>query len=165
MPIQWRPIAGLEERYDVSNTGLVRSKMHRFGVRSTPLILAQRMSGNKKGRQYIQYRLYAGDGFCIYEKAHRLVAKAFLPNPNNLPLVNHIDEVKLNNIHSNLEWCTSQENNEHSLKGEYKFLSPEGILFEVKNISRHCREHGLSDSNLNRVHTGQRTQHKGWKKA
>lgn len=59
-------------------------------------------------------------------RVHRLVAEAFIPNPNNYPVVNHIDEDKTNNDISNLHWCTQQYNAEYSLGKEVIQYSLEG---------------------------------------
>ena len=60
-----------------------------------------------RGYPYVNFYL-KGKRYC--RKIHRLVAKAFVPNPNNLPEVNHIDENKDNNHYTNLEWCTTAYN-------------------------------------------------------
>lgn len=63
---------------------------------------------------YISLALVGDDGVTHHHKLHRLVAKAFLPNPENKPEVNHIDGNKLNNNVTNLEWNTTMENHRHA---------------------------------------------------
>lgn len=66
---------------------------------------------NKDG--YMLVRLVSDNGKVRNYRVHRLVAKAFIPNPNNYPVINHKDENKLNNDVSNLEWCTYSYNNSY----------------------------------------------------
>jgi uncharacterized HNH endonuclease L245 len=62
---------------------------------------------------YKQCNLYK-DGKKKYVRVHRLVAELFVPNPNNLPQVNHIDGNKLNNHYTNLEWVNNSQNTKHA---------------------------------------------------
>ena len=96
----WKDIEGYEGDYMVSNLGNVKSL--KYGKER---ILKPRTS--RKG--YLSIGLHKGK---IREqwKIHRLVATYFIPNPDNLPQVNHKDENKANNCVSNLEWCTQEYN-------------------------------------------------------
>ena len=98
-------------------------------------------------------------------KLHILVADAFLPNPQGLAHVNHKDEDKFNPDVSNLERCTHQYNLEYSLAKRYELISPSGELTSVFNLSKFCRENGLSKGRLNMVDHGKTPHHKGWRKA
>lgn len=99
----WKPIAGYEGLYEVSDSGLVRSLC--AGRWKTTML--RKPVPDKDGYLTV---ILKKDGKCVNHKIHRLVAEAFLPNKNNLPVVNHKDENKQNNTVSNLEWCTHQYN-------------------------------------------------------
>ena len=102
---EWRPIEGYEGLYEVSNIGRVRS-VDRFYYR---LHKGKVLSPTKDRYGYLTVTLNC-NGKSKTIKIHRLVAQAFLPNPDNLPQVNHKDEDKTNNNVDNLEWCTAKYN-------------------------------------------------------
>lgn len=105
---EWKDIEGYNSTYQVSNLGNVRSL--KFG-KSKLLVLGLRGSG------YLNVVL-CKNGKRITHSVHRLVAEAFLPNPNNLPQVNHKDENKQNNCVDNLEWCTAGYNINYGTRTE-----------------------------------------------
>lgn len=81
-------------------------------------------------------------------KVHRLVAETYIPNPDNLPMINHKDEDKTNNHISNLEWCNVQYNNEYSHSKWYKIKTPTNEIIEVFNLTKFCRENNLHPGHL-----------------
>ena len=72
----------------------------------------RRLKQYPKTHGYLYVALFR-NGKRYYRRVHRLVAEAFIPNPDNLPEVNHKDEDKTNNLASNLEWCTAHDNKVH----------------------------------------------------
>lgn len=111
----WKPVKGFEKMYEISDLGRVRN------------------TRNKILKTYKINSGYDAIKFTVLRKRtshliHRLVATAFIENPEGLKEVNHIDEVKSNNYASNLEWLTSSQNKQHSLQnGTYN------KIFETKN--------------------------------
>lgn len=110
----WKPVVGFEGVAEVSNLGRVRS-LDRV-VKSRNGVVSGRIKSQRVSNSgYNQVGLYI-DGKQYQLLVHRLVAKAFIDNPDNLPEVNHIDENRLNNSESNLEWVTRSGNARHSIK-------------------------------------------------
>lgn len=101
----WKEVEGTEGKIQVSNEGRVRSLL-----RGTPYIL--KTQTDNKG--YLRLRVTVNREKLSF-KVHRIVAKAFIPNPDNLPQVNHIDGNKHNNAVSNLEWISNYDNAQHAI--------------------------------------------------
>src|SRR5699024_7466230 len=117
----WKPIKGYEDSYLVSTLGSIKSKP-RLGTRGG--ILKEIYSR----WQYNRVNLYKGGEMKSFF-IHRLVAKEFLPNPENKPQVNHKDGNKLNNELSNLEWVRSEE---HTSELQSRFDIVCRLLLEIK---------------------------------
>lgn len=125
--LQWKDIAGYEGLYMVSNFGDVKS-LPRKGTRKTEHLVSPHRVGG-----YIQYELLK-DHIRKGHKAHRLVANAFIPNPDNLPVVNHLDGDKNNNSVDNLEWTTASENVKHSFYTLRKGVTPVAQLSKTGEL-------------------------------
>lgn len=104
---EWKPISGYSG-YEISSHGRIRSFIPSTKRKEIPHILATTRH-YKNG--YVQIRLGRDK---VYFVLHRLVAKAFIPNPDNKRCVNHLDSNRCNNHVSNLEWCSHRENALHS---------------------------------------------------
>ena len=102
MQEEWKVIAESDGMYEVSNFGRVRS-MH--GHKEWKYL-----KGTDNGLGYLRVNIFSADGIKRYFYVHRLVATAFIDNPEGKPCVNHLDNNPSNNIFYNLEWCTKQEN-------------------------------------------------------
>jgi len=109
----WKPIEGYEGTYSVSSLGRVRSEareiMRSDGQRQPIKVRILRPAPDRRG--YLIVSLY-NNGQQTH-KVHRLVAKAFLENPDEKPQINHINEIKTDNRTVNLEWCTPAVNQLH----------------------------------------------------
>lgn len=100
----WRPFPGFEEGYLISNYGKV------YSLRNKKLLKPIK---TKNGYLRIHPSI---DGFRKDVQIHRAVAQAFIPNPENKPTVNHINEIKTDNFVGNLEWATMKDQNNHGTR-------------------------------------------------
>lgn len=118
----WKQVLGYEDIYEISNKGRLRrvktKKGHSSGTIKRPF---------KGTNGYMNVNMYM-DNKHSNALVHRLVAIAFVPNPDNKPQVNHIDGNKLNNVAENLEWVTPKENIAHARKNGLLKESDEHIL-------------------------------------
>ena len=101
----WKDIKGYEGQYQVSNFGNVRNLHFNHSKNKIGLLKLQ-----NNGKGYLFVCLYKGKKM-EQKQVHRLVAEAFIPNPDNLPCVNHKSECPMLNFVCCLEWCTRAYNN------------------------------------------------------
>lgn len=140
----WKPIAGYEGLYDISDQGRVRSyKNNKWGLLTHPKILGYRM-----GRHYKTVMLCKGaDKRTHY--IHRLVADAFLDRQKGQGCVNHINGNKHDNRAENLEWCTHYDNMRHADKAGLATFSRKTVVCidtgtEYPSITEAARQNGIN---------------------
>ena len=115
----FRDVAGYEGLYQVSNFGVIRSLGMWANSKngSKRFVKGRVLKPSKDTDGYLHVALYK-DCNVKWCTVHRLVAQAFIPNPENLPQINHIDENKQNNCVENLEWCSYAYNINHGTRNE-----------------------------------------------
>ena len=144
----WKDCKGYEGKYQVSNMGRV------WSVRSQKCMTAH---SDKDG--YLNLILVAKNGKRKNEKVHRLVALAFLDNPQSFPQVNHKDENRANNSVDNLEWCSNLYNVTYS-KGKTVRCIELNKVFPSSEAAG--RELGVSGSNIRKCLSGSRKTAAGY---
>lgn len=169
----WKDIKDYEGLYQVSNKGRIKS--------------LERRCKTAKGSRLVPEKIYAQTldtyGYPIVTlhkngkrktmTIHRLVANAFIENPNNYSSVNHIDENKMNNSINNLEWCTTQYNNEFGTrtkriretqqKAIYQCDLDGNIIREWEGMGIMSRETGYDQGLISRVCNNKRKTAYGYK--
>lgn len=127
----WKDIEGYEGYYQISNQGKVLSL--NYCLRGYSALLTPKI--NKRGYAWVELRK---NGTRKPMLIHRLVAQAFIENPNNYPLINHKDENPLNNNADNLEWCTHSYNVKYSLALHPERCKRGGYIRHRKNGAYKC---------------------------
>lgn len=174
----WKNISGYEGLYEVSSLGRVRSLPHKVYNK----LIGEYISKEKILKQGSLVRGYKGVG--LYkngkektQKVHRLVAEAFIPNPNNYPEVNHKNEDTSDNRVTNLEWCTSKYNSNYGTRTQriaqknlnrnkskrVLQLDLSGNLIHVWPSASETQRNGFSQGNVSACCRGERKTHKGYK--
>ena len=178
MTEEWKDIQGYEGFYQVSNLGNVRSVDHivnaisRWGTPQTYTVKGKLRKGVISSVGYPQV-LLSKEGTVTTHQIHRLVAMAFLPNPCNLPEVNHKNENKRDNRACNLEWCTRYYNahylnactrHAHKIWRKVKQFTADGeFIAEHQSVSEAAKANGISVSYVSKVIHGVVDQVNGYR--
>ena len=174
----WKPIKDYEGLYEISNFGNVKILARNYTRYN---YLTKRYNIIKVKEKITQGTINGGyRRICLTKNKveknkhiHKLVAEAFIPNPNNYSYVNHIDGNKQNNYIDNLEWCTLYQNNTHAYKTGLRKstdITPilqydlEGnFIREYKSINEESKETNLDIRHISRNINGIGKQIGGYK--
>ena len=154
----WKPVVGYEQFYEVSDMGNVKSL--RTGKIRKPV-------SNVQNGYLMMFLVGAHERKCVY--VHRLVAEAFCDKPVGCEFVNHKDEMKHNNIASNLEWVTKYYNNTYNGKMQrcckpIKQIAEDGSVIEIWASARKAsNELGIQYKNISSVCRGLRPRAGGYR--
>ena len=154
----WKPIKDYEGLYEVSSLGRIKSMPKKFIRNGAVTHFEEKILTPSDSHGYRSVVL-TKNGIHKTHSVHRLVALAFIQNPNNYTQINHKDENKSNNRVENLEWCTPHENTEHyhktlrngkpmyNQKACLQIIDGE-VIAEYKSLNEASRRTGVSVSNI-----------------
>ena len=173
----WKPVVGYEGLYEVSNWGRVKSLRRLITNQYNSFYIEEKILKNWKNSKGYCLVTLSKNGTYKKFQVHRLVALHFLPNPSNLPEVNHKDENPQNNIVSNLEWCdrlynvrygTGIERQKKKQLNDIKKSKPvlqydlEGNLIREWKSVTECGMNGYNQGHVAACCRGERKTHKGF---
>lgn len=160
----WKDIKGYEGLYKISNKGRIKS-LYNYKRDGTDILVPKIKHG------YYQIGLRKNK-IRKWLQVHRLIAEAFIPNPNKYPQINHKDENKLNNNIDNLEWCTVSYNNTYGTRIEkvknktskpvIKYDKNMNFIKEYPSIVIASMENNVTAGNIIMVCKGRYKQIKGY---
>lgn len=178
----WKDIEGYEG-YQVSNLGRVKSLAKSWICKGCVHHQKEKLLKPLKCSEGGKYRMVGlhKNGECKFKLVHRLVAEAFLPNPDNLPIINHKDENPSNNNVENLEYCTQKYNinygtrtkrsakaiseknkNNPKLSKEVYQYTLDNQLIKVWKSTNECGRNGFNQRHVASCCRGERRKHKGF---
>lgn len=152
---EFEPLKGFEHEYSISKDGRILSLL-------TDQLVRQTLNTNG----YLKVALHK-DGKLYHKQVHILVAQQFIPNPENLPVVNHKDGNKQNPNVSNLEWCTYSENTIHAHKTGLQTKTSDKVVVRgdgsvYKSLTEAATKNGITKSAISKVIHGNRKTAGGW---
>lgn len=170
----WKDIKGFEGRYQISNLGRVKSMISNHNGKNNDVVNNYILKFHYDRGGYQKVTLIESSKKYRYCLVHRLVAAAFIGNPDGMQ-INHKDGIKTNNNVDNLEICTQSYNTIHAYKlglmkpcnnGLWKKIKliKDGVVIGIyDSIRLMCRENGLNRNSVHKVLRGEYKNHHGYK--